>query len=256
MGDKTAIGDRMKGYEKCWDFSLPRRMPIIIRVDGNKFSKLTRKLDKPFDQGFIDAMYWATHDTFKELPSCVFAWVASDEASFVLHGYKQLKSEPWFGNRLAKLTSLSAAIMTKWFNFSTRNSKKLWWIHEAVFDSRVFVLPEHEVCNYFIWRQRDWERNSVHMLARSLFSHKQLMNKNVTQMKEMIHNHESDAKWSELPQYQKEGIAVYRQQFSVTNENQHGDEVTTIRNRPFIDLETPIFSQNRDFIEQWFKTND
>ena len=29
-----------------------------------------------------------------------------------------------------------------------------------------------EVCNYFIWRQRDWERNSIQMLAQSLYSHK------------------------------------------------------------------------------------
>ena len=41
----------------------------------------------------------------------------------------------------------------------------------AVFDSRVFNIPKEEVCNYFIWRQMDWTRNSVEMLARAHFSH-------------------------------------------------------------------------------------
>ena len=44
----------------------------------------------------------------------------------------------------------------------------------ALFDARSFVIPKEEVANYFVWRQRDWERNSIQMFGRSMFSAKQL----------------------------------------------------------------------------------
>ena len=45
------LEDRMRSYEM--DNRLPPNMPVIIRIDGRAFSKFTRGMDKPFDQGFI-----------------------------------------------------------------------------------------------------------------------------------------------------------------------------------------------------------
>lgn len=49
-----AIGDRFKRYERCYDFEMPRRLPLIIRVDGRSFHSLALK--KPFDEYFFIAM--------------------------------------------------------------------------------------------------------------------------------------------------------------------------------------------------------
>ena len=46
-------------------------------------------------------------------------------------------------------------------------------LNGAMFDSRVFNLPESEVCNYFIWRQNDATRNSIELLGREYFSAKE-----------------------------------------------------------------------------------
>jgi tRNA(His) guanylyltransferase len=44
----------------------------------------------------------------------------------------------------------------------------------AMFDARVFVLPRDEAVNYFIWRQQDWIRDSLNMVARFHFSHEEV----------------------------------------------------------------------------------
>jgi len=56
-----------------------------------------------------------------------------------------------------------------------------------MFDSRVFIIPySEEVVNYFIWRQKDSERNSLSMLAQSYYSSKELDKKNCNEMQEML----------------------------------------------------------------------
>lgn len=39
---KDSLGDRQKGYENIWKTKLPRRMPMIIRVDGKAFHTYTK----------------------------------------------------------------------------------------------------------------------------------------------------------------------------------------------------------------------
>lgn len=56
-----------------------------------------------------------------------------------------------------------------------------------VFDSRAFSVPPDDVVNAFLWRAKDWERNSLQMYARSFFSHQELMNKNHSELHEMLH---------------------------------------------------------------------
>src|SRR5690606_15755000 len=48
------LGKRMKCYERAAEAVLAPRLPVIIRLDGNSFSRLTRKLrfNKPFDERF------------------------------------------------------------------------------------------------------------------------------------------------------------------------------------------------------------
>ena len=55
-----------------------------------------------------------------------------------------------------------------------------------MFDARAFNIPMDEVKNYFIWRQQDWIRNSVQMLAQAHFSHKELHGKNQSDMHDML----------------------------------------------------------------------
>ena len=101
---------------------------------------------------------------------------------------------------------MTASIFTSNFNYilSTR----------AVFDCRAFNIPEDDVPNYFIWRQQDWIRNSVQMLARHYFSHKECEGKSQSDLNEMLF--QNDINWANLPSHLKNGTFI-------TNENDRLD---------------------------------
>ena len=57
----------------------------------------------------------------------------------------------------------------------------------ACFDCLVWnIATEQEAVNCLIWRELDATRNSIQMAAQALYSHKQLHQKNISQMQEML----------------------------------------------------------------------
>jgi tRNA(His) 5'-end guanylyltransferase len=73
----------------------------------------------------------------------------------------------------------------------------------AVFDARAFQCPKNDVANVFLWRIRDWERNSLNMFCRGFFSHKQLIGKKASERHEMLHG--IGENWADLPLVAKNG---------------------------------------------------
>jgi tRNA(His) guanylyltransferase len=183
-----SLGDRMKGnYEDRVRHSLLRRTPVIVRVDGRAFHTWTRGLERPFDQWIIDTMVRAAREVAEDMQGCKAVYIQSDEASFLLTDYDKLTTEAWFDYNKSKIESISAAVMTAAFN--------AWWPQGkprtqgyAIFDSRSFNIPVAEVANYFQWRMKDWERNSVSMYCNAHFSHKQMHGQGRADQHEMLHS--------------------------------------------------------------------
>jgi tRNA(His) 5'-end guanylyltransferase len=188
----------------------------------------------------------------KKIPDVQIAYVQSDEITLLIHNYKTHESQPWFAGKIQKMASIASSIASAYF---TANSWKLWdkedvvnkatLIRAAQFDARVFVLPENEVCNNFIWRQQDATRNSVQMLARSLYSHKELNFKNNSELQEMCH--QKGINWNYVPTQQKRGRCIVRELYS-SSANADSDRSW------IVDMEIPIFSQDRNYIEQHLAT--
>lgn len=228
MGD--GIGDRMKtNYEKPFNFKLPRRMPVILRLDGKAFHTFTRGMVKPFDKALVRNMQNLALYLCHEIQGAELAYVQSDEISILLHNYKTLESQAWFDNKIQKIVSVSAGIASSYFS--------RLYDREVIFDARVFVIPESEVNNYFIWRQQDWERNSIQMLARSLYPHKELYKKNREALQEMCFQKEHN--WNDLPTTLKRGTCINKKSVDLT-------DMTAF----YIDKEIPIFTQDRNYVEQ------
>ena len=200
---KDELGNRMKrNYEDITRYYLPRRTHTIIRLDGKAFHTLTRGMQKPFDYDFIDAMNYTSFMLCENIQGAVLAFTQSDEISILLQDYKEITTDAWFGGNVQKIASISASMATAYFNYYYKDSQKLNRL--AMFDSRVFTIPEViEVENYFLWRQLDATRNSISMMAQSLYSHKELNNKNQSDMLSMIKNKDRD--WEELPYFVKRG---------------------------------------------------
>jgi tRNA(His) 5'-end guanylyltransferase len=174
------LGDRMKCYENVSRNYLIRRVPVIMRLDGKAFSTLTRrtKCVKPWDIGFAYAISEAMKAVMKEIDGAKLGYCQSDEISILITDYENLTTEPWFAYNIQKMTSVAASIASTTFS---KIMQCIGW-----FDCRVFNIGKEEVPNYFIWRQRDCSRNSILTMAQSLFSHKDLMNKNTKQLQTMI----------------------------------------------------------------------
>ena len=57
MSDKTTLGNRMKEYyENPYRFYLPRRSPMIIRLDMRAGHSFTKGFQRPFDDIFIKSI--------------------------------------------------------------------------------------------------------------------------------------------------------------------------------------------------------
>jgi tRNA(His) guanylyltransferase len=247
MTEKDSLGDRMKGYERAFRSVLPGRMPTIIRVDGRAFHTYTRGL-QPFSEELQDVMNVTALALCKELQTAQFAFVQSDEISILLHPYKKFSTQAWFDNQIQKMVSISAAVASTVF---TDGSAKLFGeTRIATFDSRVFVLPEAEVCNYFIWRQQDWTRNSVQMLARSLYSHKECHLKNNSQLQEMCF--QKGRNWNDLPAHIKRGRCIVKETYEIDDMG----SVAHSRSRWVVDNNPPIFTENREYVNRYLEVEE
>jgi len=225
---------------------------------------------KPFDKNLSDLMDETAKYLCEHIQDAQLAYVQSDEISIFVHDYKSLVSEAFFDKEIQKICSVVSGMASAFF---TSKSWKLF-IDEnpidvypgnfrdiltlnriAVFDTRCFVLPENELCNYFIWRQQDATRNSIQMQARALYSHSECNNKNQSDLQEMIH--QKGQNWNDTPTGFKRGRCIYKKEVSIPVTGDFGSEEATQIVRPqwTIDQEIPIFTADRNFIERHLEVN-
>jgi tRNA(His) guanylyltransferase len=248
---KDNLGTRMKSYENAYRISLPIRMPVIIRIDGKAFHSYTKGCKKPVDKNLIDCMDQTAAYLCKNIQGCQIAYVQSDEISLLLKNYSTIDTQSWFDNTLQKMVSVSAGMASAVF---TSLSPKIFGgtAKLAMFDSRAFIIPKEEVCNYFIWRQQDATRNSVQMLARSLYSHKACTDKNNSELQEMCF--QKGINWNNCPTSQKRGRCIIKVQKIKTGVHpKTGQEFTAERSEWVVDNEIPIFSDVRDYIDSYVR---
>lgn len=254
---QDSLGDRMKSYEDAYRISLPIRMPVILRIDGKAFHTYTKGCKRPVDQGLVDCMNVTAKELCKNLQGCQVAYVQSDEISLLLNNYHDLETQSWFQNNLQKMVSVSAGIASATF---TVNSPMIWGTKESIptvkimkpayFDSRAFIIPKEDVVNYFLWRQQDATRNSVQMLARSLYSHKECTDKNNSELQEMCF--QKGINWNDCPTPQKRGRCIIKKSVEKEAYNRMTDKwETAIRSSWEVDNEIPVFSQDREYINRF-----
>ena len=266
MAFNDKLGNRMKNnYENIPKTKLMRRTPVAIRIDGKNFHSWTRGFKKPFDDILIKSMQETMKYLCENIQGCVLGYTQSDEITLILQDYKTHETQAWFDYEIQKMCSVSAAMATMCFNkFFTDNYKE--WVKKvipenklmdsanlldyknelilskvyyksidkgAMFDSRCFNIPKEEVTNLLLWRQVDAARNSVQMVGRAYYSHKELDKKNTSQIQDMLI--EKGINWNDFPTHQKRGSCCIR------DENGHW----------FVDEEIPMFKdEGRNYIDR------
>ena len=173
---KDTLGDRVKRYEAAYNTVMTPRSVVMIRVDGKAFHTFTKGCEKPFDYKIINSMIAATIKTASKMAGFKLAYTQSDEATFMITDFDNLNTQGWFNYEVNKIVSITASMFTAYFNEAYGSSN-------AFFDARAFIVPVDDWQNVFIWRQRDWERNSIQMVARANFKHSECHKKKIPELK-------------------------------------------------------------------------
>lgn len=177
---------RMKLYEH--NYTSERLIPLLptfARIDGRTFHSFTRDLDRPFDKKFALLMQGTAGYLLKESGAHI-SYTQSDEITLMWY-YPDFRSQMFFGGKCFKLTSVLASMAAAYFNKYVPYFLPTKIDEIANFDCRVWQVPDlYEAANVFLWREIDATRNGIQMLARSVYSHKELLNKNIIKCKAML----------------------------------------------------------------------
>lgn len=268
---KDDLGNRMKdNYENRSKTYLVRRMPVIIRIDGKAFHTFTRGLKKPFDDILIKAMQETTKYLCENIQGCKLGYTQSDEITLLLTDFEKLNTDAWFDYSVQKMCSIAASMATLAFNKAFEknvqdfddniNNREISEISNeynlnkkyldilkrklssgALFDARAFNIPKEEVCNCFIWRQQDATRNAIEMVGHANFSTKELHKVNCNQIQEKLWQ-EKGINFNDFETYKKRGSCAIKSIIQIGE---------TERSKWIIDLDIPIFSKDRDYIERY-----
>jgi tRNA(His) 5'-end guanylyltransferase len=197
------VGDWCKWLERNFtcETMIPT-LPVIIRLDGNNFSRWTKGLHRPFDQGLVELMRETTRYLVEET-NAVIGYTQSDEITLVL--YSENRSSELYHN--GKKQKILSKLTAKCVNFFNEARETYLPKHDkiAVFDCRVYQVPTlHDACVQLLWRENDATKNSISALARSMFSHNRLINLNTSQMQDLMML-EKNVNWNDLPARLKRG---------------------------------------------------
>lgn len=206
MKNQETLSDLSKFFEKNYspEVMMPL-IPTIIRLDGNNFSKFTKGLEKPFDESLTDLMIDCSKFLLEETNANI-AFTQSDEISLILYS-DSLKSPIYHNGEKQKILSKLTGKLVTFFN-----DKRQEYLpkHNKVanFDCRIYQVPSMKwACNQLLWRENDAIRNSISMLAQSLFSQKILNGLTDNQMKELLLE-DKGVKWNDLHPKFKRGSYI------------------------------------------------
>ena len=255
----SSLPDRMKVYESS---EIKRKLipllPIYIRLDGKCFSNFTKDMEKPYDNRMVKAMINTTKHLINETNACI-AYTQSDEINLVIHS-DSYDSQVFFEGKTFKITSVLAGIASTTFFL---NYIKLFDINIEnypldnlpTFDCRVINLPSKtETANMLLWRELDATRNAITSAARSLLTHREIQNKDSSEMQEMMFRR--GINFNDYPAYFKRGTFITKRKVfreieqsvweNIPNHNK--PESRKVERSTIIQLEMPPFSkvQNRE----------
>ncbi|MGZ7119515.1 MAG: tRNA(His) guanylyltransferase Thg1 family protein [Methanobacterium sp.] len=233
----------MKECEIFSNLKIPCGSNIICRMDGRKFSRLSRdlKFEKPFDELFTKLMVLSSYDFFKEF-NAGFIYTFSDEINILL-------SDIPFGGRIEKLNSVFASFIAGSF---TKNAlDKGYSLPKPIsFDSRIIPLSYPLMVEYFKERQDEAWRNCINGYAywtlRKDYSKKEaisiLKNKKSSSLHDILF--EKGINLAELPSWQRRGIGIYKKEVLIEGYNPlEKKNVQSKRKKIFIDHDLPIFHE-------------
>ena len=180
------LNERMKNYEAIHQHSLTPGVSVIVKVKGRFFNKLTKGL-VDIQEEFMTAMLHSSLETIKEMEGVELAYIHNDEVIFLITDFTLLQTQSWFNYNISKIISITSAKFNIEFNNKFKHKD-----NDVLFYVSCFNIPIHDVPNYFIWRQKDCQRNSLQDYCRQFFSDEEMHGVKVKYLKLMLNKKDKD----------------------------------------------------------------
>ena len=264
------LEDKCLYYRSLTDYKLLPNSYVLVMVDGRSFSHMIKnKFLKPFDDEFIRMMNETAQYVCKNVQGCKFAYVQSDEISFVLTDFDTPTTDAFFSNRLCKMQSIIASLATAKFNQLmlchemnkygyAEDEIGLWGSNECLrlvensqlyqFDCKCWNVPSiNDVFAWFLYRQIDCVRNSKQQTAQTYLPHRVLMNKGTDEQIAYLLS-EKGINWDEFEDYKKYGRFVWKEEVAMTNPD---NNETFTRNKWIVHSGFPLMTDDgrRKFLD-------
>lgn len=250
-----SLYDRQKSYEETFDLKLIKRLPIIIRIDGRNFSRLTRSINKPYCSKLAQAMAHAMLYVASEIDGAIFGYQQTDEFSIVLINDQ---NNCWLQNKIQAMASLASSMATLSFNrYVDSIDYDFDLIGDALFDATVFPVPSiTEAINNMVSRQNNCAGKAISAasfvelgirIGKSEAYHA-LQGKTPKEKREIL-LHECGVDFNAYPGPFKLGVAAYKAPRVIETE---GGTVT--KNKWVLDAQLPVFTDDPDFLNTIFRS--
>ena len=225
----------MTALRSTTDYKLPLKSYVMVMIDGRSFSKLIKnKYAKPFDDQFINMMNEVAKYICKNVGGCKFAYVQSDEITFVLTDFDSEETSAFFGNRLTKILSIIPSMASAKFNqlviadlcdkpCSNKELKQMILdLKLAEFDCKAWSVDNlNDVYAYYLWRQIDCIRNSKQQTAQTWLPHKKLMGLDTDEQVKLLLD-TTGVDWNDYDEGKKYGRFIYKE-----TEHFHNDKLNS-----------------------------
>lgn len=241
--EKDPTGDRLKVFERATEVVLDPTLPLILRLDGRAFHTWTRRFDRPFDERLNNLMI-ATSRAIAQEANARYVYTQSDEITLVC--FYEGTSQPLFGGRVQKLTSLLAAYASAYFNSALPVYAEGVKPHKlATFDCRAYTVPDKATAmEVVLWREADAIRNSTLGRGQEVFSHKMLQGLSAREVRKKLF--EVGLPWGELPPRRKFGAAFQRK---AVHRRFHVEEIAELPEKHAAREDPNLMVTRQDYVE-------
>lgn len=245
------LKDRIESYQNSSDFKLLNKLPIIICVNGQNFSKITSLIDKPYCKIFAEGMSSVMLKLCIELQGAIFGYQFNDEIVIITRNDQNIDATAWYDNKIQKISSITSSIATLHFNnFISSHDVNL--LGTPLFTSQIFAVPNIvEAINTLVYKQQ----YNFHISIQSACLYELLKKYDKNSIKEMLNGLNIDEKvdilsqecnidFNQYPSSFRRGAAAYKVP-KIVNE--------VMKNKWIINTELPIFTKDQSFLSNIFK---
>lgn len=235
------LEDKCLYYRGLTDYRLLPNSYVLVMVDGRSFSHLVKnKFQKPFDDEFIRMMNETAEYVCKNVQGCKFAYVQSDEISFVLTDFDTPTTDAFFSNRLSKMQSIIASLATARFNqlmmcyqlnkhtydedeiglFGSNDCLRLIENSQLYqFDCKCWNVPNYnDVFAWLLYRQNDCLKNSKQQTAQTYLPHKELLGKNTDEQIALL-KETKNIDWNDFSNDRKYGRFIWKEEVQLVSDD-------------------------------------